>query len=264
LTDFHLHTPPSIITGPLTGKGIVITRPLWQAAPLAESLAKRGAVPFIFPAIVIEPNPACDVPTAQMQMRQCTKAFFVSANAVQEGLRDLGVFPEHVVAYGPGPGTAHALAACGAKTIVTPSASYDTAGVLALPELQRLDGERVMVFTGVGGKGELAAALRARGATVDLVECYVRRAPETMADGVVQAWREARIHAQVLTSAQGIANFSRCLVPTAQLAFLATPAFVPHPNVAAAAQAHGLTRVITTAPGDEALMDALDEFFSAA
>jgi uroporphyrinogen-III synthase len=261
MTDFHLGTTPAPAASPLTGKGILITRPLWQALPLAERLSTTGAMPFIFPAIIIEPNPSCDVPTAHAALRTCSKAFFVSANAVREGLRDVGAFPANVVAYGPGPGTAQALRACGATNIVTPQTRFDTQGLLALPELQSLQGERVLVFTGVGGKGELAAALRARGAHVDVVECYVRRAPETMADGVAHAWAEARIHAQVLTSAEGIANFSRCVPPTAQLAFRATPAFVPHENVAAAARAHGITQVFPIAPGDEALMDAFVEFF---
>lgn len=261
-TSFHLGESATRPDSPLTGKGILITRPLWQAAPLAEKLAALGAVPIVFPAIIVEPNLACDLPTAQLRLRECGKAFFVSANAVREGLRDMGELPKHVTYYGPGPGTAAALRASGAVYIVTPTSSFDTQGLLALPELQSLAGERVMVFTGVGGKGELSAALRARGALVDVVECYTRRAPETMATGLTEAWRAGRIHAQVLTSAEGIVNFSRCVEPTAQLAFRATPAFVPHPNVAAAATEHGAAYVTTTAPGDDALLTALNEFFA--
>ncbi len=265
-TDFHLGPTPSPKTGALAGKGIVITRPMWQAVPLAQTLGEAGAVPIVFPAIVIEPNRAVDLPAVHVRLAQCSRAFFVSANAAREGLMGLARFPAHVPAYGPGPGTAQALQTCGATTVCTPTASFDTQGLLAMPELQRLDGERVIVFTGLvagaSGKGELATGLRARGAIVEVVECYNRRAPETSAQGVEAMVFAGRVHVVVLTSAEGITNFWNCLSPKGRAAMQTISTFVPHPNVAVAACAKGILSVIDCGPGDAALLDALTQHFS--
>jgi uroporphyrinogen-III synthase len=260
--DFHLGAPRAQPQGALVGLGVLITRPMWQAVPLAQALGDVGAVPIVFPAIVIEANSAIDLQKVHARLQTCSRAFFVSANAVREGLMGLHSFPAHVRAYGPGPGTSDALRTCGAILVHAPTASFDTQGLLALPELQSLTGEHVMLFTGVGGKGELAAALRARGALVEVVECYTRRAPETSAQGVEEMCAAGKIHASVLTSAEGIANFWNCLSPSGRIAMQTIPAFVPHPNVAAAAREKGITSVIECAPGDAALLNALHEHFS--
>ena len=265
-TDFHLGPTPTPAAGALAGKGIVVTRPMWQALPLAQALGEAGAVPIVFPAIVIEPNPAVNLLDVQMRLSQCSRAFFVSANAVREGLMGLATFPSNVRAYGPGPGTAQALQACGATTVCTPTTSFDTQGLLAMPELQQLAGDRVMVFTGLvagaSGKGELAAALHARGADVEVVACYNRRPPDTSAQGVEEMCTAGRVHAVVLTSAEGIANFWNCLSPSGQATMQTIPAFVPHPNVAVAARAKGFATVNDCGAGDAALLDALTNHFS--
>ncbi len=265
MTDYHLGTSPAPAATALSGKGILITRPMWQAVPLAQKLSALGAIPFIFPAIIIEANAAIDLPAAQNRLAKCSKAFFVSANAAREGLMGLQQFPKHVTAYGPGPGTAEALRSCGADLVCMPTTSYDTQGLLALPELQSLHGQRIMVFTGLvsgkKGKRELADALVARGAEVETIDCYTRRPPETAADGLLEAWNAGRIHASVLTSAEGIRNFYACLPAAAKRAFFATPAFVPHPNVATAALQVGVSTVITSPPGDDALIAALIQSF---
>jgi uroporphyrinogen-III synthase len=265
-TDFHLGATPTAPTGPLAAKGVLITRPMWQAVPLAQALGDAGAAPIIFPAIIIEANEEIDLPGAHSRLTQCSRAFFVSANAVRQGLMGLLHFPAHVRAYGPGPGTAAALHTCGAEIICTPTLSYDTAGLLAMPELQSLTGERVMVFTGIAigspPKNDLADALRARGASVEVVPCYTRRPPDTLATGVEQLCAAGNVHASILASAEGIANLWNCLSPSGRTAMQTIPAFVPHPNVAVAARSHGIANVIDCGPGDEALLLALNHYFS--
>ena len=46
--------------GPLAGRTIVVTRPLAQAAPLAEAITAAGGKPLIFPLLEITaaPDPA--------------------------------------------------------------------------------------------------------------------------------------------------------------------------------------------------------------
>src|SRR5204862_7469755 len=56
-SDVHSLATAHRERGPLEGIGIVVTRPLRQAAVLATRIATLGGVPIIWPAIVILPPP---------------------------------------------------------------------------------------------------------------------------------------------------------------------------------------------------------------
>src|SRR5437773_6669832 len=162
---------------PLGGRGILVTRPARQAGGIARRIAAMGGTPVIFPAIVILP-PADSAPLARAQasLPNYDYAIFVSANAVEYGVPDPAQWPARLVAVAPGPGTAEALAAVGIAGARIPATTYDSEGMLALPELADVRGKRVVIFRGEGGREELGATLSARGAEVDYVACY-RRAP---------------------------------------------------------------------------------------
>ncbi|MFN3629953.1 MAG: hypothetical protein ACK4XK_07845, partial [Casimicrobiaceae bacterium] len=55
--DFHLQPAPGARPpdGPLAGVRVLITRPAWPAARTAARLAALGAVPLVFPTLVIRP-----------------------------------------------------------------------------------------------------------------------------------------------------------------------------------------------------------------
>lgn len=72
-----------------------------------------------------------------------------------------------------GSGTAKALQRCGVDAPRRPE-RMDSEGVLALPELQRIDGRDVGLITAPGGRGLLVPALRERGAVLRIAEVYAR------------------------------------------------------------------------------------------
>lgn len=74
---------------------------------------------------------------------------------------------------GVGSGTAAALRRAGVLEPRTPS-RMDSEGVLALPELQAIDGAVLGLITAPGGRGVLAPALAERGATLRVAEVYAR------------------------------------------------------------------------------------------
>ena len=152
--------------GPLAGVGVLVTRPARQAAGLVAQLAALGAKPIVFPAIVILP-PADPAPLARAHAALGTydAAIFVSANAAEYGAP--GRWPAHVVAYATGPGSAAALVAVGVSNVRIPDTTFDSDGLLALPDLANLQGKRIAIFRGEGGRDRLGEALRARGAHVD-------------------------------------------------------------------------------------------------
>ena len=72
-----------------------------------------------------------------------------------------------------GAGTAMALRRAGVAEVTAP-ARMDTEGLLGLPGLTAVAGERIALITAPGGSGELAPALEARGATILRADVYER------------------------------------------------------------------------------------------
>jgi uroporphyrinogen-III synthase len=249
---------------PLAGLGILVTRPARQAGALAQKIAALGGAPVIFPAIAILP-PADPAPLARAHAALGTYdyAVFVSANAVEYGVPDARLWPAKLIAFAPGPGTAEALATLGIAGARIPATTFDSEGLLALPEFAAPRGKRVAIFRGDGGREQLGDALRARGATVDYVACYRRAAPATGAQGLAEAFREGRIDAVTITSSEGLDNLWAIADEATRAAWRARPTFVPHPRIAARAREHGLAAV-ETAGGDAGLVAGLLEWATTA
>ena len=74
-----------------------------------------------------------------------------------------------------GGGTAAALRRAGVRNVQAPS-RMDSEGLLALPALQDVAGKDVGLITAPGGRGEIAPALRARGANLRRADVYAREA----------------------------------------------------------------------------------------
>lgn len=251
------------MTGALGGAGIVITRPVSQAAGLAREIAALGGRPLIFPAIVIlPPADATALHAVQRDLARYDVAIFVSANAVEYGVGDPAAWPAHLLALAPGPGTAAALAAVGIANVRTPASTMDSEGLLALPELSAVEGKRVLIFRGDSGRELLRSALESRGAHVTQVECYRRARPESGAAGLLEAWHERRIDAMTVTSSEGLDNLWAILDAEGRDDLAATPTFVPHPRIAEHARRLGLRKLIVTPPADAGLIASLLEYFA--
>ena len=248
--------------GPLTGAGVLVTRPARQAAGLVRRLAALGATPLAWPAIVILP-PIDAAPLARVHAKLVSYdiAVFVSANAVEFGVGDPARWPSLLVPFAPGPGTAEALAAVGVTGARVPAERFDSEGLLALPELQDVKGKRAIVFRGDGGRELLGDTLRERGAHVDYVACYRRAAPQSGAEGLIAALCDGRVHAVTITSSEGLDNLLAAVGDAGRSAVARLPVFVPHRRIAEHARARGLTP-ITTAGSDAGLIAGLLEWFA--
>ena len=261
--DVHPLEPPHIAPGPLDGVGVIVTRPQRQAAGLARRLAAVGATPLIWPAIVIlPPQDRAALDAAHATLSSYDIAVFVSANAVEYGV-PAAHWPSALRFFAPGPGTAEALAAVGVTGVRIPVTSFDSEGLLALPELEHVDGTRVVIFRGQGGREMLGSTLTQRGAHVDYVSCYRRAAPTSGAQGLLEAMRRGRAHAITLSSAEGIDNLLAAVGIEGRTLLERIPAFVPHPRIAEHARLVGLPVVTTAAGGDAGLIAGLLEWFAA-
>ena len=247
----------------LAGIGVLVTRPARQAAGIAARIAALGGTPIIFPAIaILPPEDSAALERVHAALDEYDFAVFVSANAVEYGVPDAGRWPAGLIAFAPGSGTALALTDAGIANVRVPVSSFDSEGLLALPELETPRGKRVIIFRGDGGRGHLGDTLQTRGAHVDYIACYRRAPPQASAAGLADAFAQGRIHAVTVTSSEGLDNLWGIVDQPTRAAWRGCPTFAPHPRIAEHARELGLPAV-ETAGGDDGLIAGLLEWFAA-
>lgn len=163
---------------PLTGTTIVVTRPARQAGPLCRLIEAQGGRAIGFPALEIA---ASDQPQPPLQrLEQFDIAIFISANAVEYATPFMPKpLPQALTLAAVGKRTAALLQQQGnGHPILSPDNGSDSEALLALPELQRVEGKRILIVRGEGGRELLAEALGARGASVEYAEVYRRIRPD--------------------------------------------------------------------------------------
>ncbi|HQR60355.1 MAG TPA: uroporphyrinogen-III synthase [Methylophilaceae bacterium] len=244
----------------LAGHGIAITRPVDQARQLTELIAGQGGQPILFPLLAIAPlddYSAFDQIIARLDLFDW--AIFISSNAVQQGMprvvKDGRPLPPKLHFAAIGPSTAAELARFGVTPVLTPSERFDSEHLLALPEMQQVRGQRIVIFRGQGGRDLLAAQLRACGAEVVFAECYRRINPQTDTGDLPRLWQNNQLHAIVVTSSEALRNLIDLAGNTEWLK--STLLCVNHPRIAELAQHHGLRVALAEQPGDEAMLQCL-------
>lgn len=221
---------------PLAGLRVLVTRPAGQAEALCALLEDRGAEPVRLPLLAIEPaRPTPALAQRFEDFRDADAWIFTSRNAVQAARRiDAGRWPSRL--YAVGAATAAALGELGLQAL-TPAQEFSSEGLLLRPELQDLQGQRLLLVTGADGLGRLLPALEARGATVGCVEVYRRVALPHSPEQMTAALRGTR--AAIVTSGEALQQLLR-LTPDRALASLRELRLVlPSARVVELARDHG-------------------------
>ncbi len=251
---------------PLSGRGIVITRPREHAAGLAERIRAAGGTPVLFPTIeILPPENRAELAGIVAGLDRFQLAIFISPVAAMKGHQLVsagGGWPKDLRIAAVGAGTAEALEQLGFNSMIAPAGQADSEALAALPELQDLRGRSVVIFRGQGGREWLRATLQARGARVEYAECYRRARPSAEVEPLMELWRRGGIEAASITSAEGLANFFDMLGPVGSEYLRASPVFVPHPRIATAAGELGIRNVIVTGRGDERTVSGMQAFFA--
>jgi uroporphyrinogen-III synthase len=250
----------------LAGRHVVVTRPVGQATHLAEALVEMGAQPVLFPVLAIadvtDPAPLLDV---AIRLEQYDWAVFVSPNAVDKALAVVLAhrqWPASVHVATVGRSSEEALARHGIHNVVAPQERFDSEALMELPPLQDMAGKRVIIFRGDGGRDLFGDTMKARGAEVDYVTCYLRSKPALDPAPLLKLWSDGRLDALTITSSEGLRNLYEMVGKLGQSWLKKTPTFVPHARIAEQARALGLTRVILTGPADAGLLAGLIEHLS--
>ncbi len=264
-TDFHLGATKAEEGGPLSGVNLLITRPVMPASRTATRVAALGATPLIFPTLIIEPpGDSAPLKAALAKIGSYYAALFVSPSAAEMALAPMSSTPFKLPAslhvFAPGPGTSEELSRLGVARIEMPESSFDSEGLLALPSLQAaaVKGKRIVIFRGNDGRELLREELVRRGATVDTITAYHRRAPATPATGFLELLRAGKVNAISAMSSDAITNLVP-LVPTTEREknLFAITVYASHARIADSARALGFRNVIETGAGDAGLITAL-------
>ena len=240
----------------LEGLRILVTRPAAQAAWLSNEIRLRAGQPIALPLLEIQPLPPDGkMQSALAELARTDVLIFVSANAVEYALAYLPLLPDSLRVGAIGQATAERLRTAGLRVDLVP-ARFDSEGFLALPAIQDLDGKRVVIVRGVGGREKLAESLRSRGAQVQYLEVYRRACPHWAATAVHTALGADVI---TVTSSEALDNLAQLARLPGAEALWAKPLLVFHPRIAGRARELGFTLkpVVTDRPGDDALLTAL-------
>ena len=240
----------------LPGLNVLVTRPPAQATRLSTAIRQMGGNPIALPLLDICPlPPTTQIKQALAQLDQVDFLIFVSANAVMFGLPYLAEIPASLLVGAIGQATAERLRAAGIHAELVPT-QFDSEGLLALPQLQALQGKAVLIVRGKGGREKLAESMRARGARVRYVEVYRRACPR---------WTESDVHTAqradviTVTSSEALENLAQLAKLPGGEGLWAKPLLVFHDRIAGRARELGFTlkAVVTEQPSDDALLMAL-------
>ncbi|MBA3695447.1 MAG: uroporphyrinogen-III synthase [Methylotenera sp.] len=253
----------------LNGAGIAITRPVEQAQKLSDLILAEGGSPISFPLIDIVPlEDYQQLDNTISALANYDWAIFISSNAVQNSMpRVLTKFiplPANLNFAAIGPVTANELMQMGCAHVLIPDNRYDSESLLSLPEMHHMQGKRVMIFRGIGGREVLAETLTARGASVTFAECYRRINPQPNTMLLEVAWNKG-LQAIAVTSSEAMRHLLQMTNNGADTWLRHVHICVNHARVAEEAQtivANSAPTIhlklhIADAPGDVAMLACL-------
>ena len=260
---------------PLQGLRVLLTRPEQQLGKWQALLQAAGAETCRVSLMAIEPlsEPAAiqRIKDRIMALAEYQHVIFVSQNAAAYGLDWIDQYwpqlPVGVHFYAVGGATARVLQAYGCSVTAAEN-SMNSEELLALPPLQQVELQKVLICRGQGGRPLLAEVLSERGAQVDYCELYERCFPRQQAlDNLKEANWGLPGDLVALHSGEALHNWSSLLQtlrqqqPQLGLACTRVPLLVPGERVAQQAREQGYGEVIVASnASDEAMLQALREW----
>ena len=132
---------------------------------------------------------------------------------------------------------------------------------MALPQMQQVDGQKILIFRGQGGRTYMGDILRSRHASVDYCELYQRAPPDTIDWQALTAFQLSSQHKLIAVhSAETLDNLCNILSDQQQWLMQQT-LLVPGERVAQHAQHAGFNTIITAVNAtDDSMIEALYEW----
>lgn len=256
------------VDGSGNGTGsVLVTRPVGEAAEgLCRAVSEAGFAVYHQPLLSLAALP--QLSGAQRGLIQNLDNYhhviFISANAVRFGMARIEDYwpqlPTGINWYAIGEATAKLLEQSGIKAM-TPGCNMSSEGLLAVPRLQDVAGQRVLIIKGEGGRNTLASELTSRGAQVDALACYRRSCPRLEGQELASKMRVWGIGVVLISSGEGLANLLTLLSPAETTKFKHLCLIVPSGRVALQARDAGFDQLVTADnASDAAMLSALQQW----
>lgn len=256
------------MTAPLAGRRILVTRSAGQAGKLSEGLRALGAEPVEVPVLEITP-PASFEPLDDalrnlssyhwLILTSTNTLGVVCARASHLGISLGGTAPPQVAAVGRA--TAAAAQAAGFRVDLVPESQVAEGLIAALGDKAR--NARVLFPRAVGARDVIPTALRAVGATVDVIDAYRNEIPAS-APAALRAALKQGIDAATFTSSSSVTHLADAAHAAGlSFPFAGVPAVSIGPITSATLRESGWPISAEAAPHDvPGLLDALTILFS--
>ncbi|WP_374088368.1 uroporphyrinogen-III synthase [Methylomicrobium lacus] len=246
----------------LNGAHILVTRPGHQAGNLCSLIERQHGVAVAFPTLeIVAANDRDRITATLANLHRFQWLVFISANAVNFALlANDGKIDQFrgVRIAAIGQATARALAAAGLKADLLPEHGSDSEALLAMPPMQCVAGQRLLIVRGAGGLETLGQELKQRGAEVDTLDVYQRRVPSADPAPVIDLLRQNRLDLITATSGEALRNLLIMLGEKDRSQALAIPLVVVSERIRQIAKNSGFGRIyVTDSPSDTAILEKI-------
>jgi uroporphyrinogen-III synthase len=195
---------------------VLVTRPAYGGEMLCEAINLAGGTSIHFPTIMF--TPPNDLNAFHQEIAQLDRqdwlifispqAVYASHSAIQKAWQ---IFPWQVKVAAVGAGTATALQKVKLPVHVFPSQSWNSEGILDLPEFQQISGKKIVIIRGEGGRPELAEILKYRGAVLSHIIAYKRCKPTIDTSHYENLIKTQQVDVMVCASGEGLLNLKEML-----------------------------------------------------
>lgn len=234
----------------LSGLVVLITRPTRQSTSVQEAIESAGGAVLALPLIEIQPlvdaKDVQDLKDKVLQLDSYRSLIFVSNNAVSFGGEIINnfwpQFPVGVNVIAVGPTTAESARATLGCDVAQPTTGMTSEAILEMTLLQEVEGQKIGIVRGQGGRELLADTLRQRGAEVDYLEAYSRKALAYDAAQFCAELTAAGVNVLTASSGESLDKLTALLADNTEL-MAGLDLIVPSQRVAEQARNSGYLRV---------------------
>ncbi len=242
----------------------MITRPAHQAGPLQQLISDAGGEAYLYPLLMVQPaTDTWSFAAILNHLDQYQLAIFISPNAVNFGLELIhahGGLPLEMRIATVGQSSAKRFQELsGLEVDYCPESDFSSEGLLALPALQQVRGQRILIIRGQSGREMLADSLHQRGAEVHYLPVYQRRPAECDADRLAEAIKQKKIDIISLTSGEAIEHLFVLMEPAL---LQVMPFIVVNQRLAQQLQAQGVSGpiLVSDEASDAGILNTLQQW----
>jgi uroporphyrinogen-III synthase len=237
----------------LHGLRILNTRPEKAAKFLSNDIRTLGGLAIECPTIEIRATNNLWL-NLLPDLKKVTTAIFVSANAVHfcftELLKNQISWPSSINVIAIGNASARALEQFHIQVNAIPPLP-DSEHLLALPSLQKVENQTILLFKGVGGRLIIEESLTKLKANLIKLMVYQREFPQFDKQWIDSIWRNDLVDIILITSLQSLTNLFKMFTASGTKArawLLAKPYLVISERLATAAALLGIKNIFISHP----------------